>query len=658
MIFSSRGSSRGPTRAATLSATALAAIGAIGSLVAVGACRRAADERPVAALSSSSELDARFDRIRARWIEADTAGRAALRADLAALVIELDKRGDGLEPLARAFLALSWLDSGVPAAAEAVSRPLVDGPPGVANDLGTLVKGAAARRLGRAREAIDLLRPLIGKLLDPFARPLLYEEITEAFLDDGNYEEALAYAEGWLRSATGAEKKEVRAAVARVLRRVPEAVLIRVLETDALAPPEARRSPEMRVILAAAVDKSGGGTAEEPSAAPTDGGTTAAKADAAPTPAPMPIPTTFLPVRFDPKTIALIVPTSANGYGASASAVVRAAAAVASPSLATSLHGDAGVGLGAPVALDHRLAVLDSAGTTLGTTRALDAAEREGAGVVIGGLTEAESSTLASLAQQRRIPTILLRRPSAPPALAAGEKQVWITLGPSSDEEAKATIATAQAAIADAAIVEPWPFPGDTAPPPTDPMRARCDAQPKLAGASTFPVAAWRAKKVSAVVVLGDARCARRVADEIVATTPPWRPTLIVAPSALELAHVTLPLPRTIVGVGLLPADDAAPGPLRALWKDQGGPVGLWNALGHDAAALAAAALPGDLTPATDTAAMQKARATTLARLRAAKTDLWTSTAKGPDGSGAVAQQTRVRTVPAGSSVTPAWSSP
>lgn len=641
----------------TLSWTAPRAILLVSGLIAAdAACRRTFDERPVPALASAPDLETRFDTLRARWMRADSKGRAELRAEFAALVIELDKRDDGLEPLARAYLALTWLDAGVPAAAEAVARPLVDGPPGVPNDLGALVKGAAARRLGRPHEAIELLRPLIGKMIDGFARPLLYEEICESFLDEGRYEEAIAYAEGWLRSASGAEKPQVRAAVLRVLGRVPEAVLLRVLEADAVAPPEARHSPEMTMILTARLEGASGPTVVGDAGEGSDGGAKVALADAAPI--ALPVGPTVLPVRFDPRTFALLIPMTATGWGTQAGAIARAAAAVASPALATVLHADAGVP-GAPGALEHRLTVLDSGGTALSMARAFEAAEREGAGVVIGGLFDAEANALAALAQARRVPTVLLRRPSAPPSVPPGEKQAWIAIGPSLDEEEKATRAFAQASASEQSemvVVQPWPVPGDDSPPPTDLRSARCDAQPKLAGATAFPIAEWQARKVATILVLGDARCARRLADEVVAAKKAtFRPTLVLGPSALELAHVPLLLPRTVVGAGLLPADDAAPQPLRALWKDQGAPVGFFGALGHDAAILAATALPGDLMPATDAAAMQKARAVTLARLAVAKAELWTSASPGPNASGSVPQSTRVRAVGAGAALTPTW---
>jgi hypothetical protein len=91
------------------------------------------------------------------------------------------------------------------------------------------------------------------------------------------------------------------------------------------------------------------------------------------------------------------------------------------------------------------------------------------------------------------------------------------------------------------------------------------------------------------------------------------------------------------------------------LWIDQGAPVSIFGALGHDAATLAAAALPGDLVASTETAALQKARAITTTRLFGAKGQLWTTTASGPSASGVVAQTTHTKTVSAGGSMRPSW---
>ncbi len=629
------------------------------STVLAFACRRSSDEKPVSALATSSESETKFDAIRVRWEGAGSEGRAALRNELHELLVHLVKKGDALEPIVRAYLAIAWLDAGVPAAAEAVARPLIDGPPGVANDLAVLVHGAVARRSKKPQEAIELLRPLVGKLIDAFARPLLYEEIIEAFLDLGSWEEALAYAEGWLRSAAPSEKKETRAKIARVLARIPENVAARVLDENHTAPPEAKHSPEIVVILSARLDH--GGVPGSPVLL-EDGGTVAAFEDGGPlipdvsfTGAPVvTTPVAKAPYRFDPRTFALLVPSSLAGLAAPSTAMVRAAAMIGSPMLATVMHADGGTGNSAPTG--HRLAVFDSGGTAATIAIALDAAEREGAGVVIGGVTDRESNALAALAQARRVPVVLLRRPSSPPTLGSGERQWWISVGPSMDEERKATLAVAQVAASDLAIVEAWPEVASNEPPSSDPLHARCDATPKTAGAPAFPIAAWKAKKTQTIVVLGDGRCARKVAEELApALSAGWHPTLILAPSALELAHVPIALSRTVLGAGSLPADDKAPPPLRTLWLDQGAPVGWWSGLGHDAAVLATSALPGDLVATDDTLKIQQERAKTLARLSAAKGALWTTSQQGPGPSGIVARTMEIRVIAAGSASTPAW---
>src|SRR5438067_2412140 len=132
------------------------------------ACTRIVDERPVVSLATTPEAEARFASVRLRWAAATPAERAAMRPELSALQAWLESRGDGLELVARAYLAVAWLDAQVPSAAEAIARPLYEGPPGVTHDLGILVLGVAQRRQGHSAAAIETLRPIVGKLIDPF----------------------------------------------------------------------------------------------------------------------------------------------------------------------------------------------------------------------------------------------------------------------------------------------------------------------------------------------------------------------------------------------------------------------------------------------------------------------------------------------------------
>lgn len=696
-----------PTRRATLPARlSLVALLALG-LSAGASCHRTVDERPIPALASARSSQEKMDGVRLRWSSAGTEGRASMRAELSEFVAQLEASEDSLEPLARAYLAIAWLDAGVPAAGEAVARPLIEGPPGVAHDLGQLVKGAAARREGRSAEAITLLSPLVGKVIDPWARPLLDEELTEAYLDEGRYEEAIAAAAAWVRSASG-DRAAVLARAEQVLARVPPADARRVLDAARNAAGQGGYPPELLGILDRNLARQAGVEVAVADAS-VDGA--AASRDAAVV-ALAPIAES---ARFEGRTIALLLPSSVPSRSVLSSLVARVVATSVSPHPTafdpsakpvspSALPGDAGArdagafgasgtrdtrdmlgardgGLdanpaaSAPLAASHRLAVFDTAGTAEGTRLALAQAEHDGAATVIGGATDPEANALAALAQAARIPVVLLRRPSAPPIVPAGARSYWVAIGPSVAEEEAATLSAADLYGVDRAVVEAVPdavspavFSGlarafADAPPdagvradagaPTDDLHVRCDATPKSAVGGAFPVAAWQKRKIAVVVVLGDARCAERVLDEL-DRTPGYRPRVVLSPSALELVHRTSALPRVAVGAGILPAGDDAPVELRLLWRDLRAPVGWWAGLARDAAALALAATPG-LPDATEPSSVARARVATLDALRGAHVALWTSGAGQIEPNGVTSRTFAPRVVGGGGSWSPAW---
>ena len=633
------------------------------------ACRHAAEEVPVVALATSPEAEARFSRLRSQWAVASPAQRAEMRKDLDDLHTWLEQHGDGLEPSARAYLAVAWIDADVPAAAEAIARPLYEGAPGVSHDLGTLVRGVAARRQGRSKEAIEILQPIVGKLIDPFARPMLDEEMTQALIDSGRYDEAIVFAQAWLGDEAGDDRKSLHAAVAKVLERIPIEAARRAIDAERATKGAAGYSPEMILILSARANETPPDVASDGDADVSDDDASSdaawlASLDGATVTVP-------LPIRFDPRGVALLLPASAPGQASIAGAVVRGASAVITPPPSSipiakaSTSKDAGrdaadaLELEPPSPASHHLAVFDTTGTARGVSQALDAAERDGAAIVIGGATDVEANQLAALAQSRKIAAVLLRAPTSPPSVAASDRTYFTVIGPSSRDEAKATFdAAASVATAGAtAVVDPYPDANAlSSAPSADPLHARCDAAQGSATATAFPIDAWRAGKVARIVVLGDARCAERVAEEVASVSgAAYRPELFLAPSCLELVHRALPLARSALTSGVLPADDDAPEALQRLWHDQKAPVGWWAALGRDAATLALAATPGDLLPTIDPLEIGKARITTLKRLLDAKVELWTTTAAGFDSAGALPRAMMVRSVAAGGAWRPAW---
>ena len=619
------------------------------------ACHTSIDDRPLVALATTPQSELRFSSVRVRWATASSAERAAMRAEIEALQASLEAQQDALEPVARAYLAIAWIDGGVPDAAEAVARPLYEGPPGVTHDLGVLVRGVAQRRQGHAAAAVETLRPIVGKLIDPFARPLLYEEMTEALVDEGRYDEAIGFAQAWLRAADVRERKTLHAAIARVVSRIPLDAVHRAIDAQRTTQGSAGYSPELILILDARLDSMDEATLGDSGVALlSDPGPFDAESLALPADAPI-APTLPLPIRFDPRAIALLVPSSLMGFGAVSTATIRGATAVLSPTSIGARGQDADSSVSAPLAASHRLGVFDTGGTPLGLDRALDAAERDGAALVIGGVTEAEANALAFLSQARHLPAVLLRAPTAPPKLAANEPRTYVVLGLSVAEEIAATLAAAPPPSASRAVVDGFPEPGDP-PTPSDPLRTRCDVKAKSAEGTDFPIDDWRARKVATIVVLGDAFCARHLARELAAAKPPYHPRLVLSLSSLELLHESLPFAREAVAAGILPADDAAPAALQALWREQLGPVGFWNALGHDAARIALGATPGDLSPTTDPDDVRKARAATRGRMLAAnELALWSTELDAVPAGGVLTRKTFARSVGAGGAWSPAW---
>ncbi|MFI5299330.1 MAG: hypothetical protein ACHREM_14645, partial [Polyangiales bacterium] len=297
----------------------------MGLLSSESGCRRLSSSHPLVALAKTSVAQARFSAIQSAWASSTAEQRAASRADLEALLTLATAHDEGIEPLVRAYLAIAWLDEGVPDAAEAVSRPLLEGPPGVSQDLAILVHGVASRRAGHSVAAAEILRTIDGKLLDGFARPMLDRELVEAMIDQQRYEDALTFADAWLREPA-VDVHARRAEVAKVLRRIPSTAAQGLVITARDQGTDAGYSADLLYILTRDVEQE-----ELPQVPDEDGGA---------------IALTGTIVR-GPSAIAMLVPSSSARWGAAATAAVRAAIEVATPLLGTetitSAAGDAGV---------------------------------------------------------------------------------------------------------------------------------------------------------------------------------------------------------------------------------------------------------------------------------------------------------------------------
>jgi hypothetical protein len=269
-------------------------------------------------------------------------------------------------------------------------------------------------------------------------------------------------------------------------------------------------------------------------------------------------------------------------------------------------------GLGLPDALSQpgavRLISQDDAGASAGTNEALRELSAEGAAILIAGFDGASADIAARFAEENAIPVLLVQEPET----LAGPYQFAYVLGESSHaEQAAIDVELSRRGLQRIARVGR--------------LGEGCDAPLLNAGGARFSVQQWRAARVSALLVLGSAGCASDVARELRSVS--FAPELALGLEAAEFVYASdAPRARFAVGAGRFPSavrPDAADNPaLPALdW---------YEALGHDAALLAHAALAGfPEGRIADVRAVHELHARAERALGSAQASLWTSDSRG-----------------------------
>ena len=192
------------------------------------ACACSSKGVPVAELTSDFGAQREFQMLRGRWEHGSPETRLALDAPLARFA-----RSHADDPTARvsnAMIALIAVEKNELDRAERLARPLVDGPPGTTRDMASVALGASTRRRGRSKEALAMLEPLYGKVIDPFARDVLSEEAALAAVAAGDLDTAIRFLRGWLAQSAEDRKKEVEAKVAAVVARLPAPPLVSLVQ--------------------------------------------------------------------------------------------------------------------------------------------------------------------------------------------------------------------------------------------------------------------------------------------------------------------------------------------------------------------------------------------------------------------------------------------
>ncbi len=157
--------------------------------------------KPVASLAKTEKAQIEIQAILELWGRSSREQRMALKPRLEAF-----KRLHGAEPpalTADALLAWVIMEEGAFARAETLASVVqVRTKAGTTNDVARTIQGAALRRRGEPDAALRLLTPLVSKLIDPWARALLNEEIVQSALAAKQWQRALQLMSVWLREAS------------------------------------------------------------------------------------------------------------------------------------------------------------------------------------------------------------------------------------------------------------------------------------------------------------------------------------------------------------------------------------------------------------------------------------------------------------------------
>jgi hypothetical protein len=617
---------------------------------------------PVPSLATTPAAAAFFASLRDGLRRPDRVPPLVLRAE-----IESFLRGfpsDGLVPLAHVYLALVALQLGDTAAAD---RELELGntlPPGSTRDLRTVAMARRARLQGQAEEALNLLRPLVGKSVDPVIRSVFEQELTLAALGTHRDYEAISYMDAWLRASSEEDADQTARAVAALVEKVPKEVLVgslqamraqratlgygidieRILERQLVQIATTSGDAELAQLL---LDQ--GGT---PLAVPGDAG--AVLGELATSRRGMNVVTG--------RTLGVLLPTELPALRDEAADVLRGVlwalglphgvrSAPADAGAPAAARADAGVSPlraacgdlePAPLAEepkdedDVRLVTRDDAGSADRTEGALDELAGEGAGVIVAGLDPQTSAHALSWGQARGIAIVAIV-PPAPSTALPGPGDWSFVLG---EPRARAIEVLAKAVpglqgvavapVVDASEVGSFPAQGGPMGAMTLGPPVSCDIPAVRAGDPRFPLGVWDHDRARAWLVTGSPMCARDLLAELSSARVSGTVGLTLEAAALPAHAASLKVMTAAAGV----VPQAASGDVRddelRRFAERLGQVGWWTALGRDAATLARLALR-PLPPGTvaEPKLVTQLRAKARDELASARARLWTTETSG-----------------------------
>jgi hypothetical protein len=595
------------------------------------------ETKPVPSLAFSTGAALAFEKIRDAWVHGTEP--ATLRRDIDAFVAAYPK--DGLVTIARLYLVLSLASPPQDwPRAEAILKAMPEPPPGTAHDLFLVAQAKDRRHHHDPDGAFDLLRPLVGKMVDTTARGLLEEEVSLDALEANRSYEAIAYMDAWLRGASEEARDSVRAKVAKVLMQLPEQALMGSLRGMRATGGSHGYGKEIQRLVAQrladiALDR-GDPTLARWLLDPSAGSSPSIGGDAGVALGELATSKRGLG-NVAGRTLGLVLPTDSPELRDAAADVARGMAwALELPR--TNPKGGDGV----------RLVTGDDSGESERLIASLEEIAGEGASIIVTGLDGASADRAIEWAEPKGIALVLLSPPGAAKAGAFSfvlgqplRPVVEALLGAVSRPGKRSLVAPVVEGDAVRAFVQGFSFDPSSAVASSTVWRAPvpCDVQSTRAGEPRFPVASWAAAGVHTWLLASSAECAGDVIHEVGA-----RAAGGVFALTLDAAGLTVhpgPGVRVVAAAaGIVRPEGARPGDARqaeaqAMVQRLGGRSSFWAALGRDAGALARRALstlPEDTVTAEPDIAKRRREARDA--LAAARVKLWTTDAEGFEPAG------------------------
>ncbi|MEP7050188.1 MAG: hypothetical protein ABJB12_07545 [Pseudomonadota bacterium] len=582
-----------PSRHSTSATLALCAA------LAVGCGHSRADAlRPEATLAASSDAQAAFRALRPAWFAGTMNERRKLEPALRTFLVRFPN--DEQSDLARVLLAFDCVSRGALTDARVLIAEVREHV-GTVNDFAQVAEAYALLRESKADAAWNVLEPLAGKIVDADQRLVFSELRLRVAAAERRYARALSAAEELLSEAPLESQSLLQDTVREVFRTAPKAVLLESLQTfdraghddgaTAKARDWLRKMLRERLVTIAVREKDAALARHLLDTAPaalraSDSGSA------------------LVGIAGGGQSVPLILGRSVGVALSLGSAEARRRSANLAAGLAR--------GLSLPEAREKpggvHLISEDDGGSSAGTAEAMRELAAEGAAILVAGVDTESADIAARFAEQTEIAVILLAAPTAPQApfrhaFVAGESA--ITQQTAIDAELSRRNLQRVARVG--------------------PSGEPCDAPLNDAGRSRFPVDEWHRERVSALLVFGSAACAGEVARELRAAS--FAPLLALGLEGSEFVYAEdAPQARFALGAGRFPL------PARTEAGDNPAlPILDWyEALGHDAALLAKAALGGFPDDRVDDSrVVRELHARAERALSTAQAPLWTSGSRG-----------------------------